>query len=992
MVAFAALDLTLALGIATLVAIVLTTFYLRGDLLRAATALLFGFLAVAAAVRVARGLRRLATELAVARAIAATPGPLHDGPASPTLAADRVLRHEILGAMELADPQLGGLRTSQELIDGYIGDVGGRLVRAEPRLGLGRPRLLLRLIGLGVVIALAGGVALAEPSRAAASVLWRGRDARPLPPPGPVWSKLTLELHAPAYSQRPLKRVQNPSGVIRALPGTQVELDLTTLPELDVARVRGMLVTDPLSGSNAKPPPEPQTLEFTRSGPRRFIGSFEMVGSGSLTVLTYRRERDGMPNAQALPIALEAEVDAFPEVELRPLPKSRREPSQDEVLEIEFRASDDFGLSQVTLVYEDADGTPHRVPGPSPADRKRFEGVVKWDLGAVPMGERSEVVYSIEVRDNDAGLGLAKLSDPPGKVSFSARQRLQVRDEQAEHDLNIQSLRALRDQAVDLLAARLTTSAFDPEPAGPVVALEQARDLHAAAAKLLTDMSTAIDALAQDTMVRERDAAVLVEVHRRLMEKHRDETTIHEDVPPGTEYTVDFEASDLVPFRRKAGKHNVEEVQQLEDEIIRLDDLVDGQLIAQLETLTARLETSQQKLVELLEALKAGDESVRPQIDQLQDRIREDLRKLSEARSQLRKEVGGEYLNLDAFLAMEKRIAHQDLSSQLDRGDVDAALEQARSGLEDIRDVRDAVQNQPEAEQARLTPEEQARMKMLRELSRLKDDQESLQSKTDAMHEAWRKAVGDQSARDPDDAVAKAQELLESLEDVNDARLGRDARQALEDAKQAVRQLESAAGGDKPTQLELQEAAQRAADALEQAAVGSSADESDGKAVRSARDAADKLARKLRKPLPSYQDAVSEDQREELEGVGKRQGGLGERAQELSDDEAASILPKEGRKALDRAIKGTDRVQRSIGDGRPDRASRRQDGTLRAIQQAIDSLRQGGAPPPPPSGGDASTETSRDRSLRDEMMDAMREGAPDGFDDAVERYYEELLR
>ena len=72
--------------------------------------------------------------------------------------------------------------------------------------------------------------------------------------------------------------------------------------------------------------------------------------------------------------------------------------------------------------------------------------------------------------------------------------------------------------------------------------------------------------------------------------------------------------------------------------------------------LVARLQTSQQKLIDLLEKLKAGDESVRSEIDQLQQRIREDLRRLAEARARLDKEVGQEFLNLDAFQAMEAKL------------------------------------------------------------------------------------------------------------------------------------------------------------------------------------------------------------------------------------------------------------------------------------------------------------------------------------------------
>jgi hypothetical protein len=62
------------------------------------------------------------------------------------------------------------------------------------------------------------------------------------------------------------------------------------------------------------------------------------------------------------------------------------------------------------------------------------------------------------------------------------------------------------------------------------------------------------------------------------------------------------------------------------------------------------------------------------------------------------------------------------------------------------------------------------------------------------------------------------------------------------------------------------------------------------------------------------------------------------------------------------------------------------------LQRAIDSLRRGSPPSAASPAGEASTEADRDRALRDELLDAMREGAPPGFGEAVDRYYEELLR
>lgn len=67
---------------------------------------------------------------------------------------------------------------------------------------------------------------------------------------------------------------------------------------------------------------------------------------------------------------------------------------------------------------------------------------------------------------------------------------------------------------------------------------------------------------------------------------------------------------------------------------------------------------------------------------------------------------------------------------------------------------------------------------------------------------------------------------------------------------------------------------------------------------------------------------------------------------------------------------------------------------IASLQRALDSLRDTSPSARSAAHTEASTETEAEghRSLRDELMDAMKEGAPDGFDQEVERYYEELLR
>jgi hypothetical protein len=113
---------------------------------------------------------------------------------------------------------------------------------------------------------------------------------------------------------------------------------------------------------------------------------------------------------------------------------------------------------------------------------------------------------------------------------------------------------------------------------------------------------------------------------------------------------------------------------------------------------------------------------------------------------------------------------------------------------------------------------------------------------------------------------------------------------------------------------------------------------------------------------------------------------------ELASGKLAGELPAPGKRALENAKREMGTSAKKLGEPDPQSALEHQQRAWKALQDAIDSLRQGSPPPPAAAQGDASTEADRDRSLRDSLMDAMREGAPSGFDESVKRYYEELLQ
>jgi hypothetical protein len=962
----------------------------------------------------------LGSRVALARAISRMSGPLRRLATTRERERDVILRHELLGATELwanlestmTSGEPPTLR-SPELAAAYIARVGAQTIELDPSLALPHPARLPRALAGVLAATLAAGLFLHPSLQPLATrgieLLRAGIDGRPAPEPQPVWTALVLVLDYPDYTRRPDRRVPNPSGSIRVPAGTVVSLELDAAGDADAVRV---VVTHDASELASTHDADIVELDPVGDVERRWTGSFTVRAAGSAVVALLD---DSGPHSAAeltaasrhsAPIRIELEGDMLPEVELLPLPDNQREANETDRVDVRFNSRDDFGVVEAELVYEiqreDGELERHRLPaGKAPGGAARtWQHRYTWDLSTIPIEQRGTVTYWIEIRDNDPGLGLAPLPDGPGKVAASTRAQLLVHDDEAEHAANIRDLQAIRDAAVDLLAARLTTVAFDQldEEQALTRKLRFARAMHNQAEGLLTLIASAVDALAVDTMIAEREVETLAGIHERLLALHRREGELHEKLPVGAELERPDERA---PLLRELGPHNRRELEQLEDEIIRLDDLVDAQIIAHLETLVARLQASQQKLVEKLEQLAAGDESVRPEIEQLEQRIRADMQRVQQARSQLSKELGDEWMNLDAFKAMEARMRSEELLEQLRNGNVDGALQKAREQLDAIRSLRDRMQQTGEQPDApALSEEDRQRMKMLRELSLLQDEQTGLRSETRRLEQQWRDAVDGQRP----DASTRAQtreqakQLREQLGKIDDSNLSREARTAWEDAREALEQLEAAsedgqAGESGAPQLELFDAAQKAAAALERAQRGSKPGEAEATALRELSKRADRLRDGLRESLPDPDEVLDSEQTQRMSELAQRQRSLRERADRLLDDPAAQILPEPGRMAMDRADRNMGEAGDALEDAALDGAIGGEQQAWDALQQAIDSLRQSSPPPPPAGGGgESSTEAERDRSLRDQVVEAMREGDRDGFDEDTKRYYEELLR
>ncbi|HFE44995.1 MAG TPA: hypothetical protein ENJ18_05795, partial [Nannocystis exedens] len=534
-------------------ALVLTALTQRGDL--AAQAAVISAFALAT-IMLARALRRYQARaggpLQVARTIRQ----------EPRSALPSTLRSELLGALEtwwvlegrqLASPAALG---SRELAAAYVQRIDARLQALGDLAPL--PPLPSRalLSPLALALALAGTTLTFKNVRDAAPLLLRAVDGRPIAPPGPLWSSLSLTLHYPEHTARADRRIENPSGPMRLPRGTRVAINL----QAEAHTMTASWVLDkekPTLGED----PGPQIIALHRQTSGNFTGNFtvETAGTWSIAATIAGIERSSPP------AKLEIEPDLAPEVELLPLAHSDRSPSELDSVELRFRARDDFGLSSAELVIDNGDEVPSRLDLGNPGNTRTWNQSYDWDLSKMPIEDRSEIEFWIEIRDNDPQ------PDPTsagrrGKATQSTRMRLTLRDRETEHAENIDSLRELRDAAVDHLARRMTTPAFDRRIHDLSIPsrLDEARSLHAESEDLLAMLATCLDRLSVDPLSHDRDTTMLASIHGRLRRIFLREQKSHERLPVGAEFGAPRRTSRLLATL--AGT-NDRQIRQLEDEI-----------------------------------------------------------------------------------------------------------------------------------------------------------------------------------------------------------------------------------------------------------------------------------------------------------------------------------------------------------------------------------------------------------------------------------------
>jgi len=757
---------------------------------------------------------------------------------------------------------------------------------------------------------------------------------------------------------------------------------------------------------------------------RDLSGSLVLQATGTYAIVFTGRAGREVAHGPEFPLTVEP--DAPPQASvLLPGPELEVDPDQ-EVL-VRWEASDDYGLSDVALVWTTPDGQGHRQKL-AHDDGRKSAGQYRWPLAALKLSAGDRVSYAIEALDNDA-------VDGPQKGS--SRQQTLVVYSAAEHRREaLRRATELWERLLAHLATRMEGPDRDGKKSEDKVRAQEPVD--ASGLALAGDIVSTARALARE---RDRNEALVSALEH-----------VGQDVAARVRATSDSRKL----WQRLAGRRTEldmdgrltrvaqEEISALEKDALYLESLLDQQRLDELRELAGQMAREQRELAKLIEQFQSTrdpglQEKILRQVGALRNRMDELARRMAE----LQKSIRDEHYNLEALKEMARQ---QDMQGGLDEiekllkeGKTEEALARLQQLQAQMSELQKRLDENAESMGGRANPELVKRYREFSDaLKNTTEEQRQLAEQTKAVRDRYREQMrqrmkqaaaglkeqlqkrAEQVAQDyqrvgPNDLSPRADQPLEQakseLDNLKSALKSEDFDLAAEAAQRAVRQAEELARAGEQ-QRALDEAYQNPPDVREKSRRLAQRLEKDADTVRDIRKKLDQL-------FPPLSSQLGQADKQKLQELGQGQRKLGQRAQDLQQkmrqlEQMAPLFGEQGEEALqqisDRMAGATERLEGKD----PQRGYGEQKAALDSLEQLQQSMQQsqrgggkGGLPLPLLAGGEqeGGNEVSRQkvevpdadpngapREFRKDLLDAMKQGTPERYRDQVKRYYEELVK
>lgn len=924
-------------------------------------------------------------------------------------------------AVEFAQREAGNSAQpySECLAQHHLAEVHARLLRIplHTRLELQwRPQLLrMQRVLSACCILLLLTLAFAPAGRTRLIAWAMGQhhiDARPTPVAGDI----RITYHFPAYTGLKPRTVEGSDGTIEAIAGTEVSLSAVTEEPIRSAVIQIF------------PNEETKTQSITElpmglDDDRHIHVRFPVLRSGRYRFVLRNVDNEQI-TSQHNP-AMTAIPDTAPVVTID-YPVSNTELHNTDPLTLLWHAQDDFGITEATLVITHTAGSPpQRVPLTTPQEPidVRREGRYIWQIAQLAITTGKPITFHIEARDNDTITG--------PKIGVSSTRTLTILSAEQKHETTLAKQREALDGLVDWLAEDLVDSGSDTKNA----IVETQQKIIEAIHHATTTFSSVIGLMENDPLTRRELISAFSAIHQHAKSAHK----IRAD-----RLRMAHAGHFDVPSKQLLRKAQEDAVMQLERDIIYLDDLIAIEHIDMLKDTAKELLTAQQDLQELLSKYRnTGDPALREQLQQRITDLRNKMMNLLQKMSSIKESLPGEYRNSEAAQTLHLDDEVRRLEKLLQDGDMDAAareLEQLANMIENmVNAIDEAEKTYGDDRYAGIRKELQ---NFNHDLDTISKQQSDLADRTKELTQQYRKEALAKISGNQQSFVEKVRKHVRTALTTLDrvavheqtqrvARLMESTQQQLLDLDTLLKNQDFATARDtahdvqiQATDLEHQFAQQsiRTHDAPKDSAQAM-AMRNDGVQIRKE---AREIERLLNALFPPPKEVLSPKQMAEMGSMEAKQRELQQQAEQLQDRmqslaKDAPLFGDDMQQQLSGSQDDMQQAAQALQEGRLPGAARYERLAAEKLSAIKDKLAQaaqrggkgrGGIPMPmgasPTPGGQEGVggsgaapafveipktdQRATDPKFRQQILDAAKQKAPARYEDAVRRYYEELIR
>jgi len=974
----------------------------------------------AAAVLIAAGMPRLGravlwAAVLVAPAVALVFGvfiarrKVGDDSRTARLVAERApeLSLDVLAAVELSRALGERHDFSAPMAQAFLREVDARASRANLNQLVDGTWARRMAAGLAGVLVLTGALLFALSDRAARGFaqLTLATQTQVVQRREPITGDITIAYRYPAYTGLSPKTVEGTSGELSAPAGTEVRLETRADREVEAAAIE-------VNGTR---------VPLKRSG-RALEGSFVLAKPGQYHFLFL----DGdTVTTQGPDLPIQIQVDAPPEVRLNAPADAVEVDGEEQQVTLKYDATDDYGLSELSLVFR-APGKEEQRVKLSHDDGRSTKGQYRWDAGGLKLSPGQTVSYYLEATDNDAVAG--------PKKGVSKTQTLKLYSAAEHRREAVHKAEALWERMVLHLADRM-------EGPDRQAAKRDADEIKAGAMVDEKGQQVATDAVELAAELgREKDVPLeLVDAVGNAGAQLRQAIAATSGAR-----RIFVRLNGTGPdFSARVAAVATAEVQGTEKSVLYLESLLDRQRLKELKELAELLRADRREMGKLMEEFQANskDEKTQQRLLEQMDQLKADIQKLMERMAELSKGIRDEHLNKEALQEMMDKKdlngALEEMQKLIREGKADEAMKKMQElsmQMDEMLEDLDQASDQADQE---ADPELTAKFEEFNEhLNETTSQQSKVAEQTRELRDKYREQMKQRVAQKGEQLKAEllksTQEIRKSYENLDTDHYGSRFERPRAEAMQELQHLEQALkSGDFNLATEAAESLTPRANDL--AAMGHDqrrlderfanppevTKESQALAERLREDLqkAEEIEEKLKSLFPNPQQMMSSDDKKQLQELSQKQKQLekhGEQLEQQMDEisQRAPVFNAEAQQQMNQASQKMGDARQSLEGKDARKGLGDQQGaleSLRGLQRSMEQSQQGkgggkGGLPLPMGMGRArgmkkekveipdEDPNAAPQQLRKDVMDAMKQGAPDRYREQNKKYYEELVK